>query len=430
MNPNIASGFVFSSSTSPFLSTFIVLYLPSIAIPIITWGATPSFSLKKANIPAFPVNGNKSTVLDGTTSLQLIISDNNLKTLDITKVYIIRSGRFFVFDSADITAGTGNKSLTIEGEFSGGTTVFPTIDSDDNGGNEITGGPFIYQPGDEFFVRVKGTDLGSGGIFDDNAVEIARDILKTYGGAVAGDFDANWDTFRAKSSPAQSNIAGFKLRHWQGEAESALKVALSLLNQVRLQAAPDKELTLKITSLHFEDFTKIVNYTMRNWDIEEGTFNPHTDDRNQWNRAKADFDFDPALNENGKNTSIFRNSAAITQATKEISKTVVFPDMYIESQVILQLKEMIKLASAYSEFIFVTVSQRVYMIDVGDFKLVDVKIAATIIELVPCMVRRKIYRPDGRVDLVLWSFQMTPFPTFNPGFNGTVGGFNATITEE
>jgi hypothetical protein len=30
----------------------------------------------------------------------------------------------------------------------------------------------------------------------------------------------------------------------------------------------------------------------------------------------------------------------------------------------------------------------------------------------------------------LWSFQMCPFPGWNPGFSGIVGGYNATITQE
>ena len=371
--------------------------------------------VQKASVPAFPTNGLLAGVQAGTTSLACQISSHDLSVLETANVFLFRGNEFFKFDVGDITAGTGNRSLTIKQSGNGGTTL-------------IDGSAFIYATGDQFFVRVKGKDLGA---FDDNVVWIARDILITYGGLSAGDFDANWTTFRDKSTPAQSDISTLKFRLWRQSAESVMKEVLSLFEQARLEVFVSRDLKLKINSMHFEDFDSAPTFTVRNWDVEQGTFNPQSPDRNQFNRAQADFDFDPGINENRRSTAIKNNADAVTQAGKEISKKVVFPNMYIEAEVNLQLTEIIRLASAYPEFIHVTLTPRAFLLDIGDFVFVSVSIGSTVYSNVPCMVRQIIVNPDGlRISVILQSMQMTPFPTYTPGFAGTVGGFNATITTE
>jgi hypothetical protein len=66
----------------------------------------------------------------------------------------------------------------------------------------VEGSAFTFEEGDEFLCRVTGVDIGVG--YQDNSVQMARDILINYGGVTLGDFSSNWDTlfgYRMKSKP-------------------------------------------------------------------------------------------------------------------------------------------------------------------------------------------------------------------------------------
>lgn len=369
-----------------------------------------------ASIPAIPINGISAGVLAGTTSVHCVISDNDNLFLDLDNVYILRNNIYYKFNLADVNSiGIGNKAIQIRQAGSGGTSL-------------IEGALYQYVNGDAFFIRLKGKDLGS---YQDNLVEQARDLLKTYGGLLAGEFDTNWDTYRDKASPAQSNIAGSKSRLWVQDSQSLVQYVLSMLEQVRLEMFLSRELKFKLSSLHFEDFQASPGYVIRNWDVVSSTFVPSLDEKNVWNRAAAAYAFDPATRENGYETAIYRNSLAISQINKEISKKVVFPNLYEKSTVILQLIEMIKLASGYSEFIEITLTPRAVLRDIGDFVLINVNMGSVIFENVPAMIRDISYDPNGlRVPVRLWSFQMLNFPGYSPGYSGMVGGSTAVITEE
>ena len=369
-------------------------------------------------IPAFPVNGLSAGVLAGTTDLQLIISENDNAAFIQSQVYLDRGGTFSKIDNADVGNVINNRQFDITQAGNGGTTA-------------IEGGPADYAPGDTFWVQVRGKDLGA---FDDNIVWQARDILITHGGAVSGDFDANWETYRDKAAPASEAIVNFLSRVWAQEPIGAVEYALSMLEQVRLEVYPDRNLKLKINSLHWGDWDALWNgtpYDVRNWDVVKGTFEPKLDEINVWNRARADYAFDPSAQQQAYQTSVFKNSAAITQSGKEISKKVTFPNLYEEAVVETQLQEMIRLASGYAEFINVELTPRAFLLDIGDFVKINVKIGSTIFEDVPGMVRDIGYDPRGlKIILKVWSFQMIPFPGYSPGYSGIVGGSSATITEE
>jgi hypothetical protein len=373
-------------------------------------------SLPAAQIPAFPINGVDAGVLAGTTSLRCIVSVNDNTFLDIDNVYIKKNDIYYKFDMADVSIfGAGNRIIDIKQLGNGGTSL-------------IEGALYQYANGDLIYARIKGKDLGA---YDDNLVSQAKDILMTYGGVTGGEIDANWDTYRDKASPAQSNIAGFKSRVWLQEPQPTMQYVLSMLEQVRLEAFLSRGQKFKLSSLHFEDFQASPSHVVRNWDIEDATFAPKLDDKNVWNRARAAYSFNPAENENSFETAIYRNSAAITQIGKQISKKVVFPNLYEESTVILQLIEMIKLASGYSEFIEITLTPRAVLRDIGDFVLINVNMGSVIFENVPAMIRDISYDPKGlRIPVRLWSFQMLPFPGYSPGYAGIVGGSTASITQE
>jgi hypothetical protein len=392
-------------------------------IPLIYGDWTVSVGENQAIVPAFPINGKDPAVLAGTSALELIISINDNTFFDTTQVYVKKQDKYYPIAAADITNISGNRYFSIKQDGCGGVTTI-----DENPPDPPT--PYKYTSGDQFYVKVKGKALAG---YDDNILWQARDILMTYGNAVWGNFDDNWTAYRDKASPPESAIATIKSRVWLGEQQDVMQYVLSMLEQVRLEVFEDRALRLKLNSMQMDDFPALntIDFNIKNWDVVAGTFTPTLDDKNTWNRARAEYSFDPSKNENAYRTAIFRNQAAITQCGKEISKLVVFPNLYDENTVILQLQEMLKLASAYSEFIDVSLTPRAFLQDLGKFVKVNVKIGSVVFQDVPAMIREIGYDPSGlKIPVKLWSFQMIPYPTYSPAYPGIVGGNTATITEE
>jgi hypothetical protein len=386
-----------------------------LGVPIIYGDWTINVNSNGASIPAFVTNGLNANVISGNAEVSLIISDNDNKSFLSNKVYLKRGDAWYNFDQLDITVGPGNKSFIVKQEFCGGITL---IDS----------AKYIYAQGDLFYCQVIGKELYS---LTDNIVQQALDILITYGNISSGDFDINWTTFRDKVTPAESAINLFKSRIWLQESQNVIEYALSLLEQIRLEMFVSRELKYKLVSLHFDNFEANPSFDIKNWDIVEGTFQPELDDVNAWNRAQADYDFDPISNKEAFQTPIFRNSNAITQAGKEISKKVIFPNLYESDTVIKQLKEMIKLASSYAEFIPMSLTSRAVLQDLGNFVKLNIKMGSLEFYNVPAMIREIGYDPSVlSIPIKVWSFQMTNFPGYLPGTPGIVGGYDAIITQE
>jgi hypothetical protein len=379
--------------------------LVGIAVPVIYGNWTVATNNDRASVPAYPVNSNNANVKLGTANLLLHIAANALVTFDTANVWLRRGSDFTLVSSSNITNVAADKR-TFE---------------------IIQGIGYTWQDGDQFFVRVKGKDLGA---YSDNAVAIARDMLETYGGLTSGDFATAWNTFRDKATPAQDAIAAHKARVWLQEPQKLMAFVASLLEQVRVEPFLARDLTLALNSLHFSDWVAAPSHTVKNWDVMRGTFTPQLDDKNQWNRARGEFGFDPLSNGNIQQTPIFKNAAAIAQVGKAISKKVVFPNLYEPATVEKQLQEMLKLASSYAEMVEMQLTGRAVLKDLGDFVAVDVKIGATQFDGVPAMVREISYDPKGMLPMRVWSMQMVPFPGWAPGYAGIVGGASAVITQE
>lgn len=350
-----------------------------------------------------------STVLPATRrDVQLVVAENDLTAFG--ELYLKRGDSYYLV-SAGVVVGAGLKSATVA-----------------QGGTWIDGGPFEFDQSDLFFVKVDGKDLGSGGAYDDNIVWQARDILITFGGAMAGDFDANWATYRDKAAPAQSAVATIKSRVWVGEVQTALTHALSMLEQVRLEAFISRALTIKLNSLHFEDWVPAPTYIVRNWDVVRDSFQTSIDERNNFNVAQGVYNYLPDVNQNAYATIVYKNQAALTQVGKRIAKKVVFPNLYVESDVTSQLTEILRLASSTLESLALGLTWRALLLDIGSFVLIRVQVGSTIFEDVPAMVREIGYDPVGlKLVAKLWSMAMVPFPGYTPGYTGTVGGYAATI---
>ena len=369
-----------------------------------------------ASVPAFVTNGG-DTSMNGevarTNNVELIVSENDLESLFDADVWVNKGDEFFNLNPGDVTIGSGNRFIDI---------------AQDTGLSKVADGAnYVFEDSDEYFVKCKGKDLGT---FDDNIIEQARDILKTYAGVSVSEFDSNWDTFRDKASPTESAITSIKSRVWIQNPESVLAFVLSLFEQVRLEMFIDRNLKLKISSLHLDEFVASPSFKVTNFDVVEKSFKPSTDVRNNFNRAQAVFNFRPDLDDNSQRTSFFRNSASVTQMDKVVDKVITFPNLYIESDVENQLEEILKISSSSLEHINCELTWRALLLDIGDFISLDVKIGSTIYEDIPCLIRELGYDPNGiKIPVRLWSTQLLPFPGFS-GVTGSVGGNTATITEE
>jgi hypothetical protein len=383
------------------------------------WTALPLNDESGASIPAFPVNGASASVLAGNTNLSVVISENSNVVFDNTFVRIQRSENFFTFDTADIVnIAVAKNSFEIRQSGTGGTST-------------IDGGAYTFKDSDKLWVKVRGVEVVAGNVYDGNAVQIARFILETFGGLPGSDFDANWLTFRDKTTPAESNVKIFQFRqHFQDQKE-AIGSALSLLEQVRLEAFIDRNQKIKINSLHFDDFDASPTFIVRNWDLERNKFVPMLDTRINLNRLKGFFNDLPDSGENNNETNFFKNQASIDQVGKTLNKGVVFPNMYLRADVDLQVPEILKITSAFFEIIQSTQTWRSLLLEIGDFVTINVQIGATLFVDVPAMVRSIGYSSDGlRIIITYWSFQMMPYPGYAPTHTGIVAGDTATITEE
>lgn len=391
-------------------------------LPVIYGDWTVALEPDLASVPAICVNGGATAVNGGTedapdstrSNIKFVISENSLTYFDVNNVYVLRSDVYYRVDTADVTALTGDNRTFEIIQNSGHTVIL-----DEN---------LLYSQGDAFFVRVKGKDLGA---YSNNPVAQAKDILLTQAGANTLEFESNWDYFRDKSSPPESAIALIPSRICCIEERSSLEYALSLLEQIRLEAFIDKNLKIKINSLHFEDFPVAPTFQAKNWDIIEDSLEVMIDDQHNFNRAQGTYDYRPNRNEESRSTRFVRNNAAIAQVGQEISKRLVYPNLYVQSDVENQIKETIKISSSLFETVNCSMTWRALLLDVGDFITLQLQIGSIVYTDIPAMIRTKGQDAEGiKIPMTLWSFQLLPYPGFEPGYNGTVGGYSAVINFE
>jgi hypothetical protein len=93
---------------------------------------------------------------------------------------------------------------------------------------------------------------------------------------------------------------------------------------------------------------------------------------------------------------------------------------------------MLKLASAFSEFINLNLTSRAALLDIGDMIILRFEIGSTQFVDVPAIIREFGFDPSGlTIPVKLWSFQLIPFSGWEPSGSGIVGGDQiGIITEE
>lgn len=406
-------------------------------IPVIYGDYTVSLDPDPAVIPAYPVNGANRFVNGGQEysgssaastpvtdeerqAVQCIISYNDLAYLDTGNVWMKRGDTWSLVPSSEIIdIGSGNKSFKVKQN--GPTWVVK---------DDATTEKFLFSTSDLFYVRCRGKDLGT---HSDNIVSQAKDILVTFGGLDENTaFDSTWTTYRNKSYPAKSAVKNIKARAWIEKQQSVIEYALSMLEQVRLEAFINRSQKMSLHAMHFEEFTATTSNKISNWDVVQGTFKPSLSEINNFNRAQAFYDYRPNREELGFTTPVHKNQASINQlGGKAISKEVDFPNLYVEADVKYQLIEILRMSSSLHEDVEVTLTWRSMLRELGDFAKMTVDIGGTVMTDVPVMLRQISYNPAGiTIPIKGWLLALLPFPGYNPEYAGTVGGYQATITEE
>jgi len=389
-------------------------------LPVIYGDWTTSLDPDKATVPALVINGASPYVYGDDDVLpdaqrqdvELLVTNQPLSYLDTANVYLKASDQWYLVPSSQVTAvGTGNNRFKVKqlGLWKGGEA-------------------YKYSQGDTFYVRVKGKDLGA---YTDNIVWQARDILITYGGVDPASFGSTWQQYRDKAAPAQSAIANIKSRICENEPKPAIQYALSLLEQVRLEAFISRDQKLAINSLHFEDWTPR-DFTLTNFDVVADTFSPYLDDRANFNRARGTFDYHPSRGESAQSTPVLKNVSAISSLSgKEISKQITFPNLYDAATVKAQLTEILKISSSAMEYAQLSVTWRSALLELGDIIYLNIDIGSVVFENVPAMVREIGYDPQGlKLPLKVWVLQLCPYNNGSTVYAGTTGGYSATITTE
>ena len=365
-------------------------------------------------VPAFVVNGADPNVFqDGgaRNPVQAIISSN---PISISGNPRLRRGDIFY------EIPSGQWALL-------GTTGITVNQNTWNVGSE----PYLFSSGDEFFVFCSTNLIG---VNEHNPIAQAQYILENFGTLFPTDFSNVWPT--AILATSAMNI---RTRIWLQEPQPIIEYVRSLCNQSRYEVFENDSLEISLSSTWFDDIAdKYFNdpeypsgFLLRNADIERGSFTLEVDDRNNFNTARVLYNFDPSVGEE-TNASRFRQNIAakVSVGNRTISKDIVLPNIYEDSTAVSILDEILKIASGYMEYIQLSATWRTLLLDVGDFVRCDVRIGSTVFSDVPMMVRQAGFDPEGiKRPLRLWSFQMIPFPGYTPGYPGTVGGYNATITD-
>lgn len=338
-----------------------------------------------------------------------------MEYFDRRKVYLLRSSNWYNVPESAIGGYTGQTM----NNFNISQTSGWMIDDEE----------YKYKSGDQFFFQGKGVTVdqfsGSFGDGDTNAVNIAKHILINFGNLTEDDFDDTWDTFAVKPRVAQT-----KVRAYIDKPQKAMEYAISLLEQVALEAFVNRDLKFSLNSLYFDDWNANPTYRIDNWDIERGSFKPGIDDRNNFNRGRGVFNFLPDQSANSYSTSYFKNQAAIDQQGNEETKVILYPNLYIKEDVDYFFQETLKLTSSFREVVATNLTARAFLLDIGDFVKLNVNIGSSNYTDVPCMIREIGYDPRSlRIVVKLWALTMIPFPGWEPNYPGTVGGYNATIGE-
>jgi hypothetical protein len=394
-----------------------------LGIPIVLGDWTVSTPNGVGVIPATVSNG-KECVGDRDKLVSCIVSSFDLDELPTSGVYLRLGDEMHLVPSGNVSVGAGNKSLTIDQHF----TFLEGEDTRD----------YEFKEGDKFFVKCKGSLLPIPSASHTSLMHHANFLISQIDdGYSKGD---KW--FAAETD---ATITSIKSRVWIQDPVETIDYVKSLLNQARLEIFVKNTGEIELNIMRHEYFNDFPNHKINNYDVVKDSLQVQIDDQSNFNRARAQYNYLPLFEENYNATKVFRNQLSINATNppdadptkkKTIARDVIYPNLYDETQVINELKNVLRLASAMCELIDVKVTWRSMLLEIGDFVKISVQIGATVYDDVPAMVRSVGVDPQGiSIPLRLWSFQMFPFKSWQPQtaprlYSGIISGATADIVQE
>jgi hypothetical protein len=253
---------------------------------------------------------------------------------------------------------------------------------------------------------------------------ICRDILQSYAGKTAYDFDLLWN------ETARVSLSEYKARVYIGDQVNAINKVFKLLSSFNANAYIRFQ-KYALFQINFHNF-KTDGDLIREGDIKSGSFNPSKEYNQYFNIATATYkDYPFSGSKTASDT--YSSPTGIALAGREITKALDFSPVYLRTDLDKLMPLFIRLAAAEPEFVNLSVGFRFLFIQPCTFfniNFVDLekgKVSGRRYSMIPSFVRSINMQLDTmEIKLKLWSLGTTQFGTFNPG--GTVaGGQNDTI---
>lgn len=252
----------------------------------------------------------------------------------------------------------------------------------------------------------------------DNIGFICRDMLQSYAGKTAFDFDLLWN------ETSRNSLAEYKARVYIDEKVNAINYIFSLLSGFNANAYIRFQ-KYALFQINFQNFNTVGDL-IREGDIKKGTFKPSKEYNQYFNTALANYKKLPFTGTT-TGSDIYVSPSGVKLAGKEISKTLEMKAVYRRADLDKLLPLFVRLAAAEPEFVSTTLGFRFLFTQPNVFYNINFvnpeynKVSGRRFAMVPAFVRSiQIDLKTMDVDLKLWSLGTTQFGNYNPG--GVIGG--------
>lgn len=275
--------------------------------------------------------------------------------------------------------------------------------------------PYTYQSGDIAVIKIKVPYTGTS---YSNIIQLAEEILVTLGGLSTGDLDStSWTALKAKSTPAAVDFTTLKGRLWVGDNnKNILEIVLGLLEQVRVEMFVNRSGLIALKALHPDEFTAQASLDrIEQVEINEESVQIKVDELTFFNQALINYAFTPVTNKTMLTTRQKLNQNSIDKSGKTVIKGIDCPWLYIESDVLYQLVEFLRIYSTGLNFIDLEVCWVHLLRELGSFLGLSYSIGSIDYTNAPMQIRDfGINLANGSVVLKLLSLANFAYTGYSP----------------
>ena len=247
---------------------------------------------------------------------------------------------------------------------------------------------------------------------NENVGFIARDVLQSYAGRIANDFDLRFN------QTCREDLSKYKGRLYVDEKKNINEIAQQFLRtfNTNLYTRHGK---LSLFAINFDNFSTEGDI-IREGDIIKGTLNPSKEYNQYFNSAISTYKHSPIGN--SVESDNYVSPTGVELAGIEILKKLELEGAYRREDIDSLMPLYVRLASAEPEFINVSVGFRFlfskmntfYQLHLLDDKCGDKK-SGRRFDFVPCFVRKITMDLNSmKIDLKLWSLGSTSFGEYQP----------------